>query len=566
MKTKPNTIQSTLLVSTLMFLLGTLSRTLGADARLDAFYAALTNASFVVNSGSTVLVDAIGMVDEHKVDSAAGNQATQPYKRFEIPVYPVREMDTDEKQTGAFRLNTNEAVVYLGPTPPQCDYFSICPFLFVRRTNSLVPLPKGEWLFASLSDPLNDMLIKTEGNTNVFASNTLIIFTPDAVTYEAITNCAQKAGYPESMINLYRLPADQLHLGVETNTQTDTLFILMRTAYFANQAVGNSYLNNTNYAKVYRVTPPPTQVASLSYTNLTWRNREWTNEAFLVPGLTEGLTNLEAAIIANTPHIQHRSFSSTRWWPDSKDVLQDIPGSSAYRQFVAGESSDTPYLRTSENGAATSFTLGLDDLLVVYGVNHQQSGLATYGNFAVYADWMWSTNYDLSAEPAYHIGCSNYIWSGVAGLGSHDFNGSTTPFLPNDSFASNYLYAIKVVRGTITAQHTNGNLAVRWSYGSLQTANNPGGPWLTLTNATPPTFTLPTNATQAFYRVKLPDYTIILPEPTPMLGSNPPVSADGIGLNSPALVGYRAYLNSHTKSGPSYNDIIPDRALLFKLR
>jgi hypothetical protein len=86
MNNKPNTIQSTLLVSTLMVLSGSLNAASGADARPGAFYAALTNASFLVNTGSTVLVDAIGMVDEHKVDSAAGNQATQPYKRVSVTI------------------------------------------------------------------------------------------------------------------------------------------------------------------------------------------------------------------------------------------------------------------------------------------------------------------------------------------------------------------------------------------------------------------------------------------------------------------------------------------------
>jgi hypothetical protein len=561
MKTKPNTIQSTPLVFALMALLVSLNAASGDDARLAAFYAALTNV-FVVNTGATEVADLVAMVDQHKIDSANGNQATQPYKRFRVPVYPVRQEDPEEAEASAFRLRPDEAVVYVGPTPPQCTYFSFCPFLFVRHTNHLAP--KGDWLVASLRDPLNNLLIKTEGNTNAFASNTLIIFTPDARTCQAITNCAQQAGYPESMINLCPLPADLLYLGVEPNDQHDTMVVFIRTAYPASDADWTNYINNDYYATVYRLTPR-IQGPSQPYTSLAWRNRDWTNEIYLVPGLSNAVERLEAAIIAATPHVQVRSFGSTRWWFDSRDVLQDDPKSPAYRQFVAGESSDTPYLRTAENGVATNFTLGTDDLLVVYGVNHQQSGLATYSNFALYGDWKWSTNCDLSAEPSYVIGCSNYVWNGVAGLGSHEFGGSAAQYLPSDPVASNYLYAVKVVRGTIAAQRTETNLVLGWSYGSLQLADDPGGPWVTLTNATPPTFTLSPTAKQAFYRIRLPDFCLILPEPTPLPGSNPPVSADGIGLNSPILVGYRAYLNTSTKSGPSYDDIIPDRALLFKL-
>ena len=36
-----------------------------------------------------------------------------------------------------FRLRPDEAVLYLGPTPPPCDYFSYTAFVFLRLTNSV---------------------------------------------------------------------------------------------------------------------------------------------------------------------------------------------------------------------------------------------------------------------------------------------------------------------------------------------------------------------------------------------------------------------------------------------
>jgi len=65
------------------------------------------------------------------------------------------------------------------------------------------------------------------------------------------------------------------------------------------------------------------------------------NEESLVPGVTAGLERLKAAILAQTAHAQARPLDSVRWWYDSKDVLVDDPTSPAYRQNVAGESSDT---------------------------------------------------------------------------------------------------------------------------------------------------------------------------------------------------------------------------------
>ncbi len=59
-----------------------------ADPRQFVFYTALTN-DFVVNTnGLSKPTDLIGMVDGKWIDSAAGNQATQPYKRLEVPPYP----------------------------------------------------------------------------------------------------------------------------------------------------------------------------------------------------------------------------------------------------------------------------------------------------------------------------------------------------------------------------------------------------------------------------------------------------------------------------------------------
>ena len=75
-------------------------------------------------------------------------------------------------------------------------------------------------------------------------------------------------------------------------------------------------------------------------------------------------------------------------------MLLDDPASPAYRKFVAGESSDTPYLRSSENGVdPANFTLGEHDMVVVYGVNHAATGLATYSSFGVYGEWQTNVDY-----------------------------------------------------------------------------------------------------------------------------------------------------------------------------
>lgn len=542
------------------------------DPRKLAFYAALTNEFIVSTNGKTQPADLIQMVNDKWIDSAAGNQATQPYKRLLVPPYPWLPNEIHTNALNMFRMRPDEAVLYLGPTPPACDYFSFAPFLFVRLTNAVSS--KGDWVFASVRDPLNNALIQTEtGPGQPFGVNTMVIFTADRTTYQAITNAAQRAGYPASMLNLYTIPAKELYLGVEPGSYSDWLTVVMRTANFIDAAAGHSYLTNDYYSATYRVTPRTARELN-ALEPPAWRNLESTNEWELIaqraPGwnVTNALERLKQAIVNAVPHVEMKSFTSARWFVDSREVLADDPASPAYRQFAAGESSDTTYLRSAtETGVGTNFTLSQEDALVVYGVNHAAAGLATYANFAIYGDWVMSPCTSRWPDPEWcQIGCGNPIWNGVAGLNNRSYTGSAAQYLPGDPVASNLLYAVVVMRhSSIRAHRNEDKLTLSWSYGTLQAADDLTGPWSAVPDAEAPSHTVSPNTLRTFYRVKYPEFCVPMPNPPDPLPS-PYLSADSIPFDYPAFVGYRAYLNPATGSGPSYNNIIPDRALWFKLR
>lgn len=542
----------------------------GDDPRRFAFYTALTN-DFVLNTnGITNPADLIQMVDDKWIDSAAGNQATQPYKRLKVPPYPGL-LDEILTNLNMFRLRQDEAVIYLGPTPPPCDYFSFTAFLFLRLTNSVSE--KGDWLFASVRDPLNNAQIQTEtGPGQPFGVNTMVIFTADRTTYGAITNAAQQAGYPASMLNLYTLPASELFLGVKPGSLADWLAVVMRTANFRDQAASQAYMANDHYGAVYRLTPRTARDLN-ALEPPAWRNLESTNEWELIaqraPGwnLTNALDQLRQAIMSSISHVEMKSFASTRWFVDSREVLADNPASPAYRRFAAGESSDTTYLRSAtETGVATNFTLGTNEAVVVYGVDHAASGLVTYANFAIYGDWVMSPCTSRWPDPEWcQLGCGNPIWNGVVGLNNHSYAGSAAVFLPDDPVATNLLYAVMVVRGSLDAHWSEGELVLGWSYGTLEAADKVTGPWSEVPGAAAPSHRVTTEVTSAFYRVRLPRFCVPVPNPPDPLPS-PYLLADWIPFDYPAFVGYRAYLNPATRSGPSYNSIIPDRCLWFKLR
>ena len=472
------------------------------DSREQAFKTGLDSSGFVVNTGAARRIEPALLVDQHVIDSAGGNNAGQAYKALQIPVFPVVREKPYERKAGVFRMREDEAVVYLGPTPPAGDYFSFTPFIFVRKKGSIEP--KGDWLFAALGNPLNNMGIKTEGPTP-FASQTMVIFAADRGVYEKVKAQAIAAGYPESMINQYPLPSALLNMGVLPSTpKADSLLILVRTGNPADQAAADAYMKDDNYATVLRVTPRQTPAAD-PFGTVPMADRSWRSEQDLYPQLPAALDRLKKAILAKNAHLKAKTYTSKRWWPESRKVLKAKKGSPIYHEFVAGEAADTPYRRTSHNGEPTTFTLTKSDKVVVYGVNHVATGEATYANFSVYTDTVLNPC-GTKAYPT-RYGCGDPLWSGVTGMANDKFAGSARKYLPNDPMAK-YLYAVTVSRKELASR-----------------------------------------------------YSVTVP--VPKSAKEP---ATGITMQQSVFIGYRAYLNPNTGRGPAYTDVIPDRAVWMKVR
>jgi len=184
--------------------------------------------------------------------------------------------------------------------------------------------------------------------------------------------------------------------------------------------------------------------------------------------LMDDLDDLRQAILAKYSGLTATDLVSSVWLPDGFDAIQrGING--------LGENRDTTYLRTDP-----LFTLSEDpnDFLIVYGVNHEATGKATYSNFNVYgAD----------------------LLIGVAGEHSRDLWGSAQEFIPGDPNV-NYLYVWKVAR------HCNGEA----------------------------------------HCIEVP------------IGDCP-----GVALDEQMFVAFRAYLEKVTRVGPTYPEIVYDRAIKF---
>jgi hypothetical protein len=171
----------------------------------------------------------------------------------------------------------------------------------VRHQNPLIA--KGDWLFASVGDPLNRDLIKTEGGGKPFHKQIMVIFTADEGIYNRIKKIAVSAGFPRTMINCFVIPSTVLYLG--TGVDSDSLTIALRTASFPSKIEENKYLNNDYYATIYRVTPSsaPDHLQPFAWPDARKRDFRPEGGAFN-SALQAGLERLKAAILAKTPNAR----------------------------------------------------------------------------------------------------------------------------------------------------------------------------------------------------------------------------------------------------------------------
>ena len=303
------------------------------------------------------------------------------------------------------------------------------------------------------------MTIKTDGDS-AFNAPTIIVMAADEMINDRVIADGIAAGFPESIMNSDVIPPQLVRMGLDQDD--DKFLMLTRLAFFEDQEAGKEYMNGTA-ARVFRLTPMTASSTTKPYGTPALRVRGTGNTSEL--DLTSTLDELRVAILQENEGASITELTTQVWLYEGYDALQRGID-------VIGENRDTSYLRTD------NFTLGTNEFLIVYGVNHAMTGRATYCNFGVYgAD----------------------ILNGVGAVADMDLTGTADRYLPGNTLAK-YLYVYKVSRNC-----TESNcLVVPWG-----------------------------------------------------------VKAHGIELDQPAFVGFRAYLEEATKSGPSWSEIVYDRVIKF---
>lgn len=439
-----------------------------------AFQTALEADGITVQEGKLETFDAIGMFDAGITPSCYGNNAQAPYMTYKLPLAPGQTTQNtvsdapikpgNEGLWADFRLRPDEAVVFIGRTPPECSYFSYCNYIALRYYPEEGRVRR---VFGSLGDSLNNMVIATGGTPggaegDVFEQDTVIISTADKGIDRRVRDSLAEAGYSMDIVNTAVIPSGLVKMGLDA--KDDTFALIHRLAFFADERAGEEYMGGSQ-GTVFRLTPNgDTQLDPFEVPEMRVRGTGDTSELDLMVALQE----LEQAILKEHSDLRATEINTDVWWLQGYDALQE-------KSDALGDNNDTVYLRSDQ------FTLGDDprEFVIVYGVNHTALGKYSYNNFSIYgAD----------------------ILNGVAGRENTTLAGSAEEYLPGDP-AAQYLYVCKVARD---------------AGGDPSTVEVPTGP-----------------------------------------------GAYGIPLDAQAFLGFRVYLEKKTRTGPSWFELLYDRALKF---
>jgi hypothetical protein len=463
---------------------------------VEAFQQALEKDGFTVQQGGLGYFDFMKLYNMGVLPSAYGNNPATKYLVYLVPPASghtvtgiiseiIKALGVTANVTPFPSLRPDEAVVFVGRTPPECRYFSFDHYLMERTYGN-----ETRWIFANLADTVNNMVIKTEGTPdgspgNPFNQTTVVVTTADKGIDQRIRAAAQSAGYSDGIINTQVLPSAMLNMGLENNSDTFAVFI--RPSLFADQQAGDAYIANKP-ATVFRITP--NESTKLDPYNMTELRVRGTGKTEF--DLMDDLEELRTSILDKYADLNATELPTSMTVTTGSDGIQrgiDVlgPANDACYLWTGNQtcSSPTPpfpnLLEYYDFLRNPTITLGSDanEFIIVYGVNHVATGKATYQNFVPYgAD----------------------VWNGVGMITDLDFNGTAEEYLPDNPNAK-YLYVYKLARNC---------------------------------NGYPYCYEVPYNA-----------------------------KGYGIDLDQPIMIGWRLYLEKATKTGPSYSEIVYDRAIKF---
>jgi hypothetical protein len=383
----------------------------GLDAEPDAgelgaLVAALEDDGFVVQRGAFVPEDLADCCDPGR--SCFGNNPASPYAGFRVPPGPGQEASNprhdENDESIVYRLREDEAIVYVGRTPPASGYFGYTPYLFDRDDGS----GNRVEVFASLSETLNHLTIAVDGAPAdwPFDRRVAVVAAADEGVAERVRAALLAASFPEAAINFAVFDPTVARFGLED--EADTFTVIFRVAFFEDESAGAAFLAEPP-GDVLRLTPEsPGDDRPFDAPAARPKDTSATEAA-----LSAAVDDLEAALVAEYATAAAESLAVTNLTADPALCIDALAA-------CYGDNRDTIYPAT---GTSVLFDTG-DEFYVVYGVDHEATGKATYASATVH-------------------GLIHFV--GVATATSREYGGSAGDEVPGHPDAAR-LYAWKFAR------------------------------------------------------------------------------------------------------------------------
>lgn len=273
-----------------------------------------------------------------------------------------------------YRMQPDEAIVWIGQTPPECPYFSFTAYVFSRHNpNGIGRPPYGDraTIFASLSDSENQVTLRTSAapGESPFEKESVVMMTADRGTDEGLRTLLNRSGFPDGMINSLVIPrffddgvTPKARMGYED--EGDMFTMLMRIAHPDAPVEGtpiHNWLINPS-ARVFRIRP-------IVSTTLD----PFPHPVLRVPGTGQSEPTDSLVALVNRVRDHYSDFRV--------DARLAIPFEAANGDHCMenltpcnGDCRDTPYM-------GNAFRLGdAPEAIIVVGRNHEKSGKAAYVN------------------------------------------------------------------------------------------------------------------------------------------------------------------------------------------
>ena len=380
----------------------------GSGGDVSAFKTKMEEQGFIVEEGEFKYVDLFALCSAGAIPSCYGNNAANPYIVPFLPKAPGEVIPDEVEWIGQYQLRPDEAVVFVGKTPPEMTYFSYRSYLLKRYYEEDAGY---RMIFASLGDSQNNLTLKTSGTPdgesgNPYNAGTIIISTADRGTDQKIREAATSAGYSSSIINTDVIPSSMLNMGL--GEKYDTFTFVNRFAQFKDSEECLAYRDNPDM-RVFRVRPK-TQGTLDPYDTPALRTR---GNGITEMDYTDAMEDLRQAILEKHSDYDAVELSTSQGIPEGYEAIQN-------GENALGDNRDTVYL------ASDFFQLPdqKDEFLIVYGINHTATGKSLYSNFTVYG--------------------LKYL-NGIGGSDNRYFEGSADYYIPGHE-KSKYMYAWKIAR------------------------------------------------------------------------------------------------------------------------